>query len=202
MQSKAATVDAYLAEISDERREITSAIRTMVNRAAPRCQESMAYGMPGWDLGGHWIALAWQRHCLALFVSDPDLVRELALATGSRDFGMSCLRWPSPRHVRLEGLRALIEAAAKRRESLMAANAKIAAAEAVARRNAAKRAPAAKPRVRVAPKKAARPKAAAAKKKPVTKRGAVAGTRATAGGRRDRHRGGAGARNTRSAGRA
>lgn len=165
MQSKAPTVDAYLDTLPDERREIAVAIRTMVNRAAPRCRESMAYGMPGWDLGGHWIALGWQRHCLALFVSDPDLVRDLALAAGSKDFGMSCMRWPSARHVRLEGLRALIEAAAKRRISLMAANAKLATAAAAAERRAEAKRVAAKPRpaVRTAARKSAARKTAARK---------------------------------------
>lgn len=170
MQSKAATVDAYMEEISDERRAMVAAIRAIVNRAAPQCRESMAYGMPSWDMGGHWIALAWQRHCLALFVSDPELVQELADATGSRDFGMSCLRWPGVRHVKLEGLRMLIQAAAKRRESLMAVTAKQATAAAAAKKSAARREaakkPAAKPK---AARKPAAPRKAVAKKKTAAK---------------------------------
>ena len=179
MQSKAASVDAYLQEIPDERREIVTAIRAIVNRAAPRCRESMAYGMPSWDLGGHWIALGSQRHCLSLFVSDPELVLELASATGSRDFGMRCLRWPAARHVRLEGVRVLIETAAKRRTRLIAAGARHASASAKRATKAAtasrvSASAARKHASKHALKRAAKPvtKASGARRKPVRAAGA------------------------------
>jgi len=117
MQSKAPTVDAYVEEIPEERRSIFLAIRAIVQRAAPRCKEGMWYGIPSWDLDGHWVAFASQRAHVALFVSEPELVRELAAATGSRDFGMGCVRWTQVAKIRLEGVRLLIEAAAKRRMS-------------------------------------------------------------------------------------
>lgn len=153
MQSKAPTVDAYLEEIPEERRSLLVAIRAIVRRAAPRCKEGMWYGIPSWDLDGHWVSFASQRAHIALFVSEPELVRELGAATGSRDFGMGCLRWTQVAGVRLEGVRLLLEAAAKRRMS--------------ARPKAAPRARpavvAAKPAAAVAKRGAVRPAASRAK---------------------------------------
>ena len=49
--SHAATVDQYLAELSDERRALVAAIRDVVNANLPDgYQETMQYGMIGWSV--------------------------------------------------------------------------------------------------------------------------------------------------------
>lgn len=49
--SRAATVDEYLAELSDDRLELVGAIRDVVNANLPTgYQEAMQYGMIGWSV--------------------------------------------------------------------------------------------------------------------------------------------------------
>lgn len=49
MQSKAKTVDEYIASLPDDRREAVSALRKVVNMNLPKgFKEAMGYGMPGW----------------------------------------------------------------------------------------------------------------------------------------------------------
>ena len=49
MTSEATTVDEYLAELSEDRREILSAVREVINRNKPdSVVEGMTYGMIGW----------------------------------------------------------------------------------------------------------------------------------------------------------
>lgn len=51
VSSQATTADEYLAELSDERRELVSAIRDVVNANLPDgYQEEMQYGMIGWSV--------------------------------------------------------------------------------------------------------------------------------------------------------
>jgi hypothetical protein len=48
---RAATVEQYLAELGDERRELVGAIRDVVNANLPSgYQEAMQYGMIGWSV--------------------------------------------------------------------------------------------------------------------------------------------------------
>lgn len=118
--SKAATVEAYLAELSPERRAIVAAVRDAVNAAMPSgYEEAMAYGMIGWGvplsrypvtynkqpLG--YVALAAQKHHYALYLmaAYADSVQERRLRDAyakaglKLDMGKCCLRFKS-----LEGL--------------------------------------------------------------------------------------------------
>jgi hypothetical protein len=51
MQSKAKTVDAYIASLSPERREMVTALRKVMRKNMPRgYQEAMQYGMMGYGV--------------------------------------------------------------------------------------------------------------------------------------------------------
>ena len=117
MQSKAKTVEQYLAELPADRREAISAIREVILKYLPRgYAEGMAYGMIGYHVphsvypaGYHcdpklplpFAALASQKNHMALYLmcvySDPDLeawFREQWTATGKKlDMGKSCIRF-------------------------------------------------------------------------------------------------------------
>jgi hypothetical protein len=117
MQSKAKTVDQYLAELPEDRREAISAIRAVILKHLPKgYAESMAYGMIGYHVphsvypaGYHcdpklplpFAALASQKNHMALYLmcvySDPELeawFREQWTATGKKlDMGKSCVRF-------------------------------------------------------------------------------------------------------------
>lgn len=117
MQSKAATVAAYLKSLPDDRRKALQAIRKVVNdNLDPKVKEAMAYGMPGWVVplsvypdGYHcakdtplpFASLASQKNHMALYLfcvySVPGEAERLAeewKAAGKKlDMGKSCLRF-------------------------------------------------------------------------------------------------------------
>ncbi|MBM3940107.1 MAG: DUF1801 domain-containing protein [SAR202 cluster bacterium] len=112
--SKAATVEAYLAELPPERREAMAALRDVILEHLPEgFEETMQYGMITYvvpfsrypktynkqPLG--YVALASQKHYMAFyfkdFYDDPtgkQRLREEFEAAGKRfDMGKSCLRF-------------------------------------------------------------------------------------------------------------
>lgn len=117
MQSKAKTVDAYLAELPEDRREAIEAVRAVIRKNLPKgYEEGMGYGMISYHVphsvyppGYHcdpkmplpFAALASQKNHMALYLmciySDPDLevwFREQWTATGKKlDMGKSCIRF-------------------------------------------------------------------------------------------------------------
>lgn len=126
MQSKAATVAAYLKSLPDDRRKALQAIRKVVNdNLDPKVKEAMAYGMPGWVVplsvypdGYHcakdtplpFASLASQKNHMALYLfcvySVPGEAERLAeewKAAGKKlDMGKSCLRFKNLEDVPLE----------------------------------------------------------------------------------------------------
>ena len=115
-QSKAATVDEYLAELPEERRTVVAAVRTLVKRHIPKgYQEGMEYGMIGWSIPLSrypdtynkqplsYIALAAQKkyYSLYLMCAYTDSKAETLLKAGfakagkKLDMGKCCLRFTS-----------------------------------------------------------------------------------------------------------
>ncbi|QDV65789.1 DUF1801 domain-containing protein [Crateriforma conspicua] len=116
VQSKATSVDQYLAELSPERREIVSAVRQVIQKNLPAgYQEGMQYGMIGYyvphDLypaGYHcdpkqplpYAHLASQKNYCSLYLciyqdsDDMEWFSEQWAKTGKKlDMGKSCVRF-------------------------------------------------------------------------------------------------------------
>ena len=112
--SRAATVDAYLAELPSERREVVEAVLDTVRRNLPEgYAESMAWGMIGWGIPLarypdtynkqplSYVALAAQKNHYALYMmaayqdsGQERLLREGFAAAGKKlDMGKSCIRF-------------------------------------------------------------------------------------------------------------
>jgi uncharacterized protein YdhG (YjbR/CyaY superfamily) len=116
MRSSASDVDAYLAELPDERRAVLTKLRAFVRRHLPKGYvEAMTWGLPGYEvpLARHphtyngkplsYVAFAAQKNAYSLYLTcvytDPKraaLLREGAAAAGLKlDMGKSCLRFRS-----------------------------------------------------------------------------------------------------------
>jgi uncharacterized protein YdhG (YjbR/CyaY superfamily) len=114
MRSEASTVEDYLAELPDDRRETISAVREIVRRALPPGYvETMNWGMIAYEIPLerypdtynkqplYSVALASQKNHCALYLSgpymDPALARGIEEGfekAGKRlDMGKSCLRF-------------------------------------------------------------------------------------------------------------
>jgi len=117
MNSTAKTVDQYIAELPDERREtFTKLFSTIRENIDPKFTEDIGYGMPGWDIsktvyppGYHvdpslpvpFLGVANQKNYIALYhlglYADQDLLtwfQDEYAKTGERlDMGKSCIRF-------------------------------------------------------------------------------------------------------------
>ena len=111
--SKAATVDEYLAELSEDRRAVVSTVRDVVLRSLPEgYREGMSWGMICYEIPLErypdtynkqplgYVALAAQKNYYALYLSvyqDPEgeswLRREFEKRGKKLDMGKSCLRF-------------------------------------------------------------------------------------------------------------
>jgi len=85
MQSKAATVEEYLAELSDDRREIVQAVRDVILTNLPAgYEEGMRYGMIGYYVPLKVIGEAVKRVPVAKFIKTCE-----AATAGHRRHGTS-----------------------------------------------------------------------------------------------------------------
>ena len=114
VSSKAATPDAYIAELPPERRELVSRLRHLVNaHIPPGYEERMSWGMIGWEVPLErypdtynkqplvYAALAAQKNYTALYLNcvyasaeRTERLKAAWAAQGKKlDMGKSCLRF-------------------------------------------------------------------------------------------------------------
>ena len=118
MQSKAATVEAYLAELPEDRQKAMNELRKVIKKNLPKgFKEEMGYGMMGWSVphsiypaGYHcnpkdplpFMGLASQKNFIAVYhmgvYADPKLLKWFtdahAKASAKKlDMGKSCIRY-------------------------------------------------------------------------------------------------------------
>lgn len=114
MISKAKTVDAFLATLSDDEQIVFGKIREILRRLAPGI-ESMKYGMPSYVSGEHHIAaFNKQKNYLCLYIN-PEAVdpHRATLKKLGLDCGKSCIRFKKPADLPLALAEKLIRASAK-----------------------------------------------------------------------------------------
>jgi uncharacterized protein YdhG (YjbR/CyaY superfamily) len=64
MATKPETIDDYLSEVSDQQRSALEKLRRTIRAAAPRAEECISYGIPGFRLNGYLVGFAaWKQHC-------------------------------------------------------------------------------------------------------------------------------------------
>lgn len=121
MQSKATSVDAYLAELPEDRQKAINKLRSVIRKNIPKgFKESMGYGMMGWCVphsiypaGYHcnprdplpFLGLASQKNFIAIYhmgiYAKPDLLKWFTAAHAKvspkkLDMGKSCIRYKKP----------------------------------------------------------------------------------------------------------
>lgn len=127
MQSKAATVDAYLAEVPEDRQKAMAKLRSVIKKNLPKgFKEGMGYGMMGWSVphsiypaGYHcnpkdplpFMGLASQKNSINLYhmgiYANPKLLKWFqdahAKASPKKlDMGKSCIRYKRPEDIPFE----------------------------------------------------------------------------------------------------
>ena len=124
MQSKAATVDAYLAELPEDKKKPMAELRKVIKKNLPKgFKEGMGYGMAGWSVphslyppGYHctpelplpFMGIASQKHFIAVYhmgvYADPKILKWFTEAhakasTKKLDMGKSCIRYKKPEDI-------------------------------------------------------------------------------------------------------
>ena len=127
MQSKAATPDAYMAEIPVDRRRAFSKLRSIIKKNLPKgFSETMGYGMLGWVVphskypaGYHcnpkdplpFMGIASQKNFIAIYhmgvYANPALLKWFTAAHAKAspkklDMGKSCIRYKNPDDIPFE----------------------------------------------------------------------------------------------------
>lgn len=97
MQSKAADVQAYIAEAPPERRPWLERVRELCLRELPGHEERMAYGMATYARDGRAeFAFASQKQYLALYLMKLDVAKKHEAALADLDMGKGCIRYRKP----------------------------------------------------------------------------------------------------------
>jgi uncharacterized protein YdhG (YjbR/CyaY superfamily) len=113
MQSKAATIDGYLAELPSDRRSALKEIRALIHRVAPKTVESMQYGLPAF---GDLCALASQKNYMSLYVCESDIVKAHLDQLGKVSCGKGCIRFKRLDDLNLSAVESILREILERRK--------------------------------------------------------------------------------------
>ncbi|WP_278263593.1 DUF1801 domain-containing protein [Nocardia sp. AG03] len=94
VQSRAADVATYLAELPPERRAALTRLRELCLAELPGFTEVMAYGMPAYQRDGVGeIAFASQKQYISFYLLRTDVRAAFAARLAAHDMGKGCLRF-------------------------------------------------------------------------------------------------------------
>ena len=114
MQSEATTVSQYLKELPSDRRAALSELRALIHRVAPGTVEAMQYGMP---VFGDLCAVASQKHYMALYVCQSELVKAHLAELGKVNCGKVCIRFKRLSDLNLSTVERLLRKVLKLRKA-------------------------------------------------------------------------------------
>ncbi len=109
MQSKAANVDAYLAEAPADRLAALTQLRAICVELLPDCVEGMDYGMPTYKRGEELTAaFASQKANISLYGMSAVMERHRSALKGC-DLGKGCIRFKKPERMDFALIRRMME---------------------------------------------------------------------------------------------
>ncbi|MFD7293567.1 iron chaperone [Streptomyces sp. NPDC059897] len=115
VQSSAANVDDYLAELPDERRAALTELRRLCRSELTGFTEVMAYGMPAYERDGvAEIAFASQKQYISFYLMRGDVREAHAERLAGQDMGKGCLRFRKAAAVDFDLVRELLRSTAAR----------------------------------------------------------------------------------------
>ena len=109
MQSKATTVDAYIAEADATRRPALERLRALCREHLPDHLEGMKWGMAAYSRGEAYVAFANQKQYLALYGLRGAATRLAAAERMGGDQGKGCFRYRKPEQIDFDLLSALLK---------------------------------------------------------------------------------------------
>ena len=111
MQSTATDVDAYLAEVPAERRQVLAAIRRLCLNNLPGYEEFMDYGMPSYSRDGVVeFGFASQKNYISIYGLKSDALEAHRHEFAGASIGKGCIRYTKPEKVDLGAVERLLKA--------------------------------------------------------------------------------------------
>ncbi len=108
VKSEARTVDAYLADAPEERREALETLRRLCLEELAGYAESMEYGMPSYARQGTVeVAFASQKNYISFYLREA-VLRANAQRLGNLSAGKGCIRYRRPEQIDSATVRALL----------------------------------------------------------------------------------------------
>lgn len=113
MQSTAADVNSYLAEVPADRRTVLTAIRQLCRESLPGYVEGMAYGMPSYSRDGVIeVSFASQKHYISIYGLKTDVLDAHRADFRGANIGKGCIRYTKMENVDLAALERLLRSTA------------------------------------------------------------------------------------------
>jgi len=109
MQSKAATVAAYLEELSDDRRKTMTALCALFRRVLVGFHEGIEYGMPYYKRGGQAVGVASQKNYISVYGLRKQLEESGVTLDGAK-IGKGCINFTKPERIDLKVIEKLLVA--------------------------------------------------------------------------------------------
>ncbi len=110
MKIKPATIDAYLAALSDEKRAALEKLRETILAAAPEAEECISYGIPAFRLHGMLVGFgATAKHC-SFYLMSSSIVEAHAEELRSYDSSKGTIRFPADQPLPVALVRKLVKA--------------------------------------------------------------------------------------------
>ena len=117
---KATSIKSYLAAIPAERKPQLQKIIALIKKAAPGITEEYSHNMPFYPYKGKpMFAVASQKHHMAIYITEKDLVADYKDSLGKANIEGSCIRFKHVDHLDLVVLERLLREVYKRRLSHM-----------------------------------------------------------------------------------
>jgi uncharacterized protein YdhG (YjbR/CyaY superfamily) len=109
------SVDAYMAQLPEDRRAVMEELRSTIRAAVPEATEGISYNMPAFRLDGRFlVSYEAYKHHYSLFPWTDAMVAELGHELEPYAVGKGTLRFPADRPVPLDLVRRVVEV--RRRE--------------------------------------------------------------------------------------
>jgi uncharacterized protein YdhG (YjbR/CyaY superfamily) len=88
-------VEDYLADLPEDARATLEKVRKAIRSAAPRAEEKIGYGMPGFYLDGHPLAYysAFKAHC-SLFPASSQVITTFSKELAGYELAKGTIRFP------------------------------------------------------------------------------------------------------------
>jgi uncharacterized protein YdhG (YjbR/CyaY superfamily) len=114
MKSEATTVEGYLADVPEERRQALETLRTLCLDELAGYEEGMQYGMPSYSRDGTAVEVAFasQKNYISLYVMRESVIKANTNLLDGLSVGKGCIRFKRPEQIDPTVVRPLLSGAA------------------------------------------------------------------------------------------